>query len=60
MSKTVTSLKAQTISDNTAYLDAMGDSQQNAWLVKVHIGSQETTFKNRYRCYSDSHIKKAP
>ena len=23
----------------------MGDSQQNAWLVKVHNGSQETTFK---------------
>ena len=45
MSKTVAPLTAQTNSENTAYLDAMGDSQQDTWSVKIHIGLQEATFK---------------
>ena len=45
MSKTVAPLTAQTNPENTAYLDAMGDSQQDTWSVQIHIGSQEATFK---------------
>ena len=45
MSKTVAPLTAQTNSENTAYLDTMGDSQQDTWSVKIHIGLQEATFK---------------
>ena len=35
----------QTIPENTAYLDAIGDSQQHTWTVKIYIGSQEAIFK---------------
>ena len=42
--KTV-ALIVQTVSDDTAYLDAMGDSQQDTWSVKIYVGSQEATFK---------------
>ena len=35
----------QTVSDDTAYLDAMGDSQQDTWTAKIYVGSQEATFK---------------
>lgn len=45
MSKTVAPLTAQTNPENTAYLDAMGESQQDTWSVQIHIGLQEATFK---------------
>lgn len=44
MSKTVAPLTAQTNPENTAYLDAMGESQQDTWSVQIHIGLQEATF----------------
>ena len=45
MSKTVAPVIVQTVSDDTAYLDAMGDSQQDTWTAKIYVGSQEATFK---------------
>ena len=45
MSKTVAPVIVQTVSDDTAYLDAMGDSQRDTWTVKIYVGSQEATFK---------------
>ena len=45
MSKTVAPVIVQTVSDDTAYLDAMGDSQQDTWTAKINVGSQEATFK---------------
>ena len=35
----------QTIPESTAYLNAIGNSQQHTWAVKIHIGSQEAIFK---------------
>ena len=35
----------QTIPETTAYLDAIGDSQQHTCTVKIRIGSQEAIFK---------------
>ena len=45
LSKSIAPLTVQTIPENTAYLDAIGDSQQHTWTVKIHIGSQEAIFK---------------
>ena len=47
MSKTVAPLIAQTVSNDTDYLDAIGDcdSQQDTWTVKIYIGSHEAMFK---------------
>ena len=45
MSKTIKPLIVQTVSDDTAYLDAMGDSQQDTWTAKIYFSSQEATFK---------------
>ena len=46
MSKTVAPLIAQTVFNDTAYLDAIGDSaQQDTWSVKNFIGSHEAMFK---------------
>ena len=42
---TVLLLMAQTNPENTAYLDVMGDPQQDTWSVQIHIGLQEATFK---------------
>ena len=47
MSKTVVPLIAQTVSNDTDYLDAIGDrdSQQDTWTVKIYIGLHEAMFK---------------
>jgi len=44
-SKTISSLTLQNSSDNTTYLDTVGDTQESTWSVKVYIGSHETLFK---------------
>ena len=60
MSKAVAPLTVQTNPENTAYLDAMGDSQQDTCSVKIHIRLQEATFKiDRYWHRGDSHSREA-